>query len=453
MASSDQVRVVLHKECEDKHTDVHSVVIGIGCDDDLVVAEIVDVLLKAECVDQKVQLLVPNNRDFVPYTLAEVIITGSTVIGEYAFSGCESIVSITLPASLTKVEKYAFEECTSLKDVNFVALDKWCRIVFENYSANPLAYANGLYIDGTLITELTVPAGITAILPYSFYGAASLTKINLAGVTTVGKDAFSRCTELNTVIIPASVQSIGARAFVGCESLEKVYIDSIGAWASVSFGDALANPLYYAASLYVNGESVTAISVNGNVNSYAFVNCDFLTAVTFEGTVYVGSYAFYNCNKITALVLPATAFKIGNSAFEGCSAIATADFGGVSEFGVRAFADCTALTTVALNSATVISKEAFSGCVNVTAATLGEGVTTIGVSAFYGCEKLASVNVPASVTVIGAHAFAECDALLSATFGQATGWTVKGNAVEDLADTQKAAAKLKALANNEWTRA
>ena len=58
MASSDEIRVVFHEECEHEHTDVHSVVIGICRDDDLVVAEVVNVLLETKGIDQKVQLLV-----------------------------------------------------------------------------------------------------------------------------------------------------------------------------------------------------------------------------------------------------------------------------------------------------------------------------------------------------------------------------------------------------------
>ena len=61
VTSSDKVRVVFHKECQYKHTDMHSIVIGIGRDDDLVVSEVVDVLFKSECVYEQVQLLVLGN--------------------------------------------------------------------------------------------------------------------------------------------------------------------------------------------------------------------------------------------------------------------------------------------------------------------------------------------------------------------------------------------------------
>ena len=40
---------------------MHSVVIGIGSDDDPVVSEVFDVLLKSECVDQEIELFVFRN--------------------------------------------------------------------------------------------------------------------------------------------------------------------------------------------------------------------------------------------------------------------------------------------------------------------------------------------------------------------------------------------------------
>ena len=58
MSSTDKVRVVFHEECHNEHSDVHSVVIGIGSDDDLVIAQILHVVLETECVDEQVELVV-----------------------------------------------------------------------------------------------------------------------------------------------------------------------------------------------------------------------------------------------------------------------------------------------------------------------------------------------------------------------------------------------------------
>ena len=84
MAPSDEIRMVLHEECQYKHSDVHSVVIGIGRHDDLVVSEIFDILLKSESVDQEVQLFVL--RDLLAAFL--VAVDRLTSQREYSLSLC-----------------------------------------------------------------------------------------------------------------------------------------------------------------------------------------------------------------------------------------------------------------------------------------------------------------------------------------------------------------------------
>ena len=43
-----QLRVVFHKESQHQHTDVHTVVIGIRCYDDVVVAQVLEVVLHSQ---------------------------------------------------------------------------------------------------------------------------------------------------------------------------------------------------------------------------------------------------------------------------------------------------------------------------------------------------------------------------------------------------------------------
>ena len=61
MSASDKVRVVLHEECEHEHSDVHSVVIGIGCNDDLVVTEIFHLVFHSKGIEQERELFVFSN--------------------------------------------------------------------------------------------------------------------------------------------------------------------------------------------------------------------------------------------------------------------------------------------------------------------------------------------------------------------------------------------------------
>ena len=407
-----------------------------------------------------VKLIAPNNRGYVPYTLSDIVILSASTIGKYAFSGCDSIVTVSLPANLTKVEAYAFEECTSLTAVYFGSLYKWCSIEFENYSANPLVNANELYINNTLLTEVVIPAGITKILPYTFYGASEIVKVVIPeGVTEIGNDAFSHCIALNEVELPATLNKINARAFASCDAIESVVIADIAKWCDMDIADMFANPLYFADALYVGNSQtpVTKLTVPAGVRfveDYAFAGSNFLSEINLpNGLVYVGNYAFYGCDNanLKSITLPGSVVVVGNSAFEACYALEDVTFGGVQAIGSRAFADCKALKEIAIpNTLAVIYSEAFSGCVAMTKATLGNAVENIGVSAFFGCSALTEINLPASLEFIGAHTFSGCSVLAKVTFGEASGWSVVVN--EENVSVEASLATLKSYANSDWTK-
>jgi hypothetical protein len=75
------------------------------------------------------------------------------------------------------------------------------------------------------LTSVTIPAGVTAIGYGAFFGCSGLTSVTIpAGVTAIGEDAFYGCSGLTSVTIPASVTSIGDSAFSDCSSLTSVTI-------------------------------------------------------------------------------------------------------------------------------------------------------------------------------------------------------------------------------------
>ena len=67
------------------------------------------------------------------------------------------------------------------------------------------------------------------VIPSTYYGKP---------VTSIGKSAFSRCSSLESIAIPASVTSIGNSAFYKCTSLTKInYIGTIDEWVQIEFGN------------------------------------------------------------------------------------------------------------------------------------------------------------------------------------------------------------------------
>lgn len=56
----------------------------------------------------------------------------------------------------------------------------------------------------------------------AFYGCDKLTTVVMAGVATIGADAFALCSSLETVVLPASLSSVASTAFYGTSSLKRV---------------------------------------------------------------------------------------------------------------------------------------------------------------------------------------------------------------------------------------
>lgn len=319
--------------------------------------------------------------------LTSVTITDSvTSIGGYAFEGCTSLTSIVIPGSVTNICERAFNGCYNLKNVYITDISKWCAINFESDSSNPLrvnACEHSLYLNGVLITDLTIPDGVTSIGDFAFYYCTSLTSVAIPdSVTSIGDDAFAYCANLASITIPNSVTNIGERAFYYCKNLTNVTIP----------------------------DSVT------NIGDYAFRGCASLTSVIIGNCVTsIGEYTFNECTSLTSISIPDGVTCIGNNAFSSCSSLTSVTIpDSVTSIDDFAFRSCTSLTSVTIgNSVTSIGNEAFSWCTRLTSITIPDSVTSIGGYAFYNCSGLTSITIPDSATSIGEGAFSYCTSLTS----------------------------------------
>ena len=197
----------------------------------------------------------------IPSTIEIEGITYSvTSIENYAFSGCSSLTSITLPESITSIGDYVFSSCSSLISITI--------------PESVTSIGNGIFQNCSGLASITLPESITSIGNYVFSGCSSLTSIDLPKtVTSIGYCAFQYCSNLTSITIPESITSIENSVFSGCSSLISITIP----------------------------EGVTS------VGNSAFYNCSILSSVTIpEGVTSIGNSAFTNCTSLASIVFKPT---------------------------------------------------------------------------------------------------------------------------------------------------
>ena len=373
-------------------------------------------------------------------------------INDHMFANCESLDSLIIPASVTNIADQAFANCTGMTYLYCKAVTPptWeTKNCFENvvpanvlirvpdaslsdYNEDPhdpgWQYFKFHFIGSTVEWMVN---GINYAVNLDDYTASVRPLPGLDKyletvvvpdhvpyrdkdytVTSIGTDAFKDCVDLDTIVLPATIENIYDLAFNGCTGLKLCvsfattppsvgtdaftgiptdavafipdfygYIAGPG-WSAfilyeemdevmgginyrLSIKDKSAAVAYHNDDTQYTGEIVIPASVSfatipfdvKKIESYAFSyhndHSDAnLTSVTMpEGLKKIGQYALYGCKQITTLTIPSTVTEIDAGAFQGS---------GISEVTVPAavelleggeFSQCDNLTAINVEEA------------------------------------------------------------------------------------------------------
>jgi len=231
--------------------------------------------------------------------------TGLTYIGNNDFYNCGKLRSIVIPCNVKSIEDGAFNKCSNLSKINI--------------PDGVIYLGNSTFAGCISLTAITIPSSVISIDALTFVGCSGLNNIRVSsenekydsrdncnaiiesasnvliygcknsivpsGVTSIGKQAFYRCSNLFSILIPASVTSIGQLAFSDCTGL-----------TSVTFSSGITI-----------------------IGSSAFQNCLSLTSITLPGSVTtIEKGAFANCTSLTTVTIPASVSTIADYSFTGC---------------------------------------------------------------------------------------------------------------------------------------
>ncbi len=351
---------------------------------------------------ENASLLTLDGKTLIAGTKNTVIGESVTAIADFAFAGA-TIESIVIPATVKTIGASAFANCNSLTEIT---------LPFVGEKADAEENTNFAYIFGSEIP-------------------ASLKKVTVTNADGIAPEAFKNCKNIETVILPESLTSIGASAFAGCEKLASLKLPFVGEKADGT-GDTTLTFLFGGDSSKV---PVTLKKIElfkcQSIGRNAFKGCKTVeTVVLPEELKSIGAFAFDGCAALVGIEIPTGVTTIGAAAFKGCDKFTSITLPFVGEkadgtgngsfayiFGESSDSVPATLTEVTLVGCEAIPQEAFKGCKNLTKVTLPDALKTIGAYAFEGCVKITNVKLN-MVEELGHGAFKGCSAIESIEVSQ-----------------------------------
>ena len=361
----------------------------------------------------------------------EFAASGELTVSSNAFSGCVSLSSIALPSGVTNVGSNAFYGCTSLTDVDF--------------PDNLKTIGASAFYGCTSLRKLTIPAKVTEIGNSAFYGCTSLSSLDALSYSAfVSNEAFRNCTALETARIEC--RGIGVSAFADCTSLESFYMLNGSNVSSYAFSGCTSLELVSVpATLY----SIAGGAFSGCTSLFEIYNLSRLTFVI--GTSSYGGIARYaykiHTNASDAAMAKAKTdnvcfvkpddkwilaryvnpssdlrldavntdsgivddFKVVGAVFKNVPLTGIYFGRAVSEIDNGAFSNRTELSKVEFaqgGALTVIPDEAFAYCTGLSQVVFSDSITDIGERAFSNDSLSRTERLPLELRNIGAQAFA-----------------------------------------------
>jgi len=369
-----------------------------------------------------------------------------------AFYGC-GLEEVNLPANVKAIEELCFTNCTSLTDIHVaeeneryssiggVLFNKSGSILITcpagktgsysisedvskiSFSAFEGSKLSAIYIsDGDLRTigskaflscenleSITIPAGVQSIDNYAFAYDRNLVNVEISmdsQLSGIYKSAFYGCEKLASIHIPDAVQEIGEKAFYGCEALSNV---SISQNSQLKIVSDYAFEFSGITSLVMPPQLI-------EIGVKAFYDSDLQSVVLNNAIEGIDDYAFADCGlaDTTSVYFPDSLRYIGKEIIRGASSIEEISipfFGYTKNDNANASLSdllgrpLDSVRKVTIRQGTSLPDGALYGFENLNEVILPENLLYIGDAAFGNTKSLKSIDIPSGVVKLGKRAF------------------------------------------------
>ena len=221
----------------------------------------------------------------------------------------------------------------------------------------------------TTVNKVTLPSTIKSIASTAFYKTGMIENLVIPdGCTSVGEKAF-KYSQIKSVVIPTSVETIDTEAFFECKELTEVVCGA------------------------------------AKIGSMAFKGCTALTRVTLENTKEISSQGFYGVGAVERIVIPEGCTTIGEKAFKSAGILSVTVPKSITSIAAEVFEACASLKSI-YHYAEITGTRMYHSCSAVETLVI-ENLVNAETYSFYGLSGLKEISLPETLTTVGNYAFAK----------------------------------------------
>ena len=340
--------------------------------------------------------------------------------GKIAFDVTKMIESMTSSGTVVLTGSLTNSQFSEIKTAlaNLNAKNHSVLVTLDISGTTVKSIPDNAFKSSTNLEGIVLPEGLTTIGDWAFMDCYSLKDVVLpSSLRTFSGHPFQNCSSLESIEIPEGITTLGREPFLGCKKLSDVKLPS----TLVKLEDR-------AFKSCTSLTTITLPSSLSKIEGEIFYSCTNLSEIIFEGTteqwesIPKGTNWNYNCPATVTCTKDITADNVVEAISGMTESGSVKVRGAISEdtiYNIKvALSGLSSGILVDLDlSATTGIDTIVTGCfanhTQLKSITLPDTVTSIAGNAFINCTNLVSVNLPAAITVINMGTFTGCSSLTS----------------------------------------